>query len=243
MVRALLSGRAATEGTRWRSQFGFVGFASRQDIPIDLAALSRGMIRLAAEVADGIVLWDCPSSYIRDVVLPEIAAVRWATGGDMTGFDVDAALAAAATDDVPAAVSGIREELHRYFGLPFYRAMFSAAGHDADVAAYDAASGDRDAQLAAISERFDFDLCAIGDGPTVAQVLDRYRQAGAANPMITHIRGSDFESTLHAAAEQPTAVPRGIVVTDVGGGRRPRSVAPPLLAWAPLVIGPDRGWR
>jgi len=25
--------------------------------------------------------------------------------------------------------------------------------------------------------------------------------------MITHIRGTDFESTLHAAAEQPTAVP------------------------------------
>ena len=85
--------------------------------------------------------------------------------------------------------------------------MFSAAGYDADVVAYDAASGDRDAQLAAISERFVFDLCAIGDGPTVAQGLDRYRQAGAANPMITHIRGSDFESTLHAAAEQPTAVP------------------------------------
>jgi hypothetical protein len=121
--------------------------------------------------------------------------------------------------------------------------MFSAAGYDADVVAYDAASGDRDAQLAAISERFVFDLCAIGDGPTVAQVLDRYRQAGAANPMITHIRGSDFESTLHAAAEQPTAVPRGIVVTDVGGGRRPRSVAPARLAWARLVIGPDRGWR
>ena len=207
VVRALLSGRAATEGTRWRSQFGFVGFASRQDIPIYLAALSRGMIRLAAEVADGIVLWACPSSYICDVVLPEIAAVRWATGRDMTGFDVVAAAPAAATDDVPAAVSGIREELHRYFGLPFYRAMFSAAGHDADVAAYDAASGDRDAQMAAISERFVFDRCAIGDGPTVAQVLDRYRQAGAANPMISHIRGTGFESTLHAAAEQPTAVP------------------------------------
>jgi hypothetical protein len=85
--------------------------------------------------------------------------------------------------------------------------MFSAAGYDADVAAYDAASGDRGAQLAAISERFVFDLCAIGDGPTLVRVLDRYRQAGAANPMITHIRGTDFASTLLAAAERPTAVP------------------------------------
>nr|WP_309241878.1 LLM class flavin-dependent oxidoreductase [Mycobacterium sp. AZCC_0083] len=56
VVRALLWGRSATEGTRWRSLCGFVGFTARQDIPIYLAALSRGMIRLAAEVADGIVL-------------------------------------------------------------------------------------------------------------------------------------------------------------------------------------------
>ncbi len=103
------------------------------------------------------------------MVVPEIAAVRWATGRDMTGFDVVAAVPAAATDDVPAAGSGIREDLHRYFGLPFYRAMFSAAGYDADVATYDAASGDRDAQLAAISECFVFDLCASGDGLTVAR--------------------------------------------------------------------------
>jgi hypothetical protein len=41
VVRALSWGRSATEGTRWRSQFGFVGFASRQDIPVNLAALSR----------------------------------------------------------------------------------------------------------------------------------------------------------------------------------------------------------
>jgi hypothetical protein len=86
------------------------------------------MIRLAAEVADGIVLWACPSSYIRDVVVPEIAAVRWATGRDMTGFDVDAAVPAAATDDVPAAASGIREKLHRYFGLPFLSCHVQCGG-------------------------------------------------------------------------------------------------------------------
>jgi alkanesulfonate monooxygenase SsuD/methylene tetrahydromethanopterin reductase-like flavin-dependent oxidoreductase (luciferase family) len=201
VVRSLWSGRSATDGARWRSQFGFVDFAPRDDIPIYLAALSRGMIRLAAEIADGIVLWACPSSYIRDVVVPEIAAVREAAGRDPTLFDVLAAVPAAATDDVPGAVAGVREELHRYFGLPFYRAMFLAAGYGADVAAYDAAAGDRDARLAAISERFVFDLCAIGDPPTVSNVLDRYRQAGVGNPMITRIRGTDFVPTLHAAAD------------------------------------------
>jgi alkanesulfonate monooxygenase SsuD/methylene tetrahydromethanopterin reductase-like flavin-dependent oxidoreductase (luciferase family) len=204
VVRALWSGRAANEGTRWRSQFGFVGFAPRPDIPVYLAALSRGMIRLAAEIADGLVLWACPSSYIRDVVVPEVSAARRAAGRDLAGFDVLAAVPAAATDDVAGAAAGIREELHRYFGLPFYRAMFVAAGYGADVAAYDSAAGDRGAQLAAISDRFVFDLCAIGDSATVAKVLDRYRLAGVSNPMITHIRGTDFASTLHAAADQAT---------------------------------------
>jgi len=209
VVRALWSGRPATEGARWRSEFGFVGFAPRDDIPIYLAALSRGMIRLAAEIADGIVLWACPSSYIRDVVVPEIAAVRRAASLDPTAFDVLAAVPAAATDDIAAAVAGIREELHRYFGLPFYRAMFVTAGYGPDVAAYDAAAGDREAQLAAISERFVFDLCAIGDPPTVSQVLDRYRHAGVGNPMITQIRGTDFALTLHAAAKADRVMEAG----------------------------------
>ncbi|MEZ0053995.1 alkanesulfonate monooxygenase SsuD/methylene tetrahydromethanopterin reductase-like flavin-dependent oxidoreductase (luciferase family) [Mycobacterium sp. MAA66] len=201
VVRTLWSGQTATDGQRWRSEFGFVGFTPRPDIPIYLAALSRSMIRLAAEIADGIVLWACPSSYVRDVVVPEIAEVRRAAGLDIDGFDILAAVPAAATDDVDTAMTGVRDELHRYFGLPFYRAMFQAAGYDDDIAAYDAAE-DRAAQLNAISERFILDLCAIGDNQTVAQVLQRYRQAGASNPMITQIRGTDFLPTLHAAAEQ-----------------------------------------
>jgi alkanesulfonate monooxygenase SsuD/methylene tetrahydromethanopterin reductase-like flavin-dependent oxidoreductase (luciferase family) len=200
VVRSLWAGRPATDGERWRSEFGFVGFTPRPDIPIYLAALSRGMIRLAAEIADGIVLWACPSSYIRDVVVPEIAEVRRAAGLDLDGFQVLAAVPAAATDDVTGALSGVREELHRYFGLPFYRAMFQAAGYGDDVAAYDSAE-DPAAQLNAISERFIYDLCAIGDARAISGVLDRYRAAGANNPMITQIRGTDFLPTLQAAAE------------------------------------------
>jgi hypothetical protein len=34
VVRALWAGRDATNGVRWRSEFGFVDFAPRQGIPI-----------------------------------------------------------------------------------------------------------------------------------------------------------------------------------------------------------------
>src|SRR4029078_10160570 len=96
---------------------------------------------------------------------------------------------------------------HRYFGLPFYRAMFKAAGYADDVADFDAAAGGGAAELNAITERLLLDSCAIGDSHTISQVLHRYRQAGAANPMITQIWGTDFEPTLVAAAEQQTHTP------------------------------------
>jgi hypothetical protein len=40
-----------------------------------------------------------------------------------------------------------------------------------------------------------------------ADGLDGYRDAGVGNPMITHIRGTDFAATLHAAAERTTCAP------------------------------------
>ena len=40
--------------------------------PIYVAALSPNMLQLAGEVADGVMLWLCNPSYIRDVVMPEV---------------------------------------------------------------------------------------------------------------------------------------------------------------------------
>jgi alkanesulfonate monooxygenase SsuD/methylene tetrahydromethanopterin reductase-like flavin-dependent oxidoreductase (luciferase family) len=156
------------------------------------------MLRLAGEIADGVVLWACPASYVRDVVMREVAAGRARAGEPLAGFDVCAAIPSAVVADPAAAHRGIRAELHRYFGLPFYRAMFTQAGYEADIAAYDAAA-DVAAQRAAISDAFIDDLCAIGKPEDVAAGVARYRAAGATNPMITNITGTDLGSTLHAA--------------------------------------------
>jgi alkanesulfonate monooxygenase SsuD/methylene tetrahydromethanopterin reductase-like flavin-dependent oxidoreductase (luciferase family) len=157
------------------------------------------MLRLAGEIADGVVLWACPASYVKDVVTREVAAGRARTGRGLDGFGICAAIPSAVVTDPAIARHGIRGELHRYFGLPFYRAMFAHAGYDADIAAYDAAAG-AGAQRAAISDAFIEDLCAIGKPEDVAAGVARYRAAGASNPMITRIAGTDLRPTLHAAA-------------------------------------------
>ena len=199
LVRALLAGTEPPAGQRWNSTFRFTGFAPRPDLPILLAGLSPAMLRLAGEIADGVVLWACTADYVRDVVLPEVAKGRAAAGKPLAGFAVMPAIPIAAGADRAIAYDGIREELHRYFGLPFYRAMFAAAGYRADLHAYDAADGDRAAQKAAISEDFVTALCAIGDTADVRSTITRYRQAGATNPILTAIRGTDFTASLRAA--------------------------------------------
>jgi alkanesulfonate monooxygenase SsuD/methylene tetrahydromethanopterin reductase-like flavin-dependent oxidoreductase (luciferase family) len=76
---------------------------------------SRGMIGLAAEIADGIVFVGLPVELHPRRRVPEITEVRRAAGLDLTGFGVLAAVPAAARDDADTALQGIRTELHRYF--------------------------------------------------------------------------------------------------------------------------------
>jgi alkanesulfonate monooxygenase SsuD/methylene tetrahydromethanopterin reductase-like flavin-dependent oxidoreductase (luciferase family) len=198
VVHAVLAGVEPPAGQRWNSSFAFNGFKVRADIPVYLAGLSPAMLRLAGEIADGVVLWACPASYVRDVVTREVSAGRARAGRSLDGFDICAAIPSAVVADPAAARHGIRTELHRYFGLPFYRAMFAQAGYEADIAAYDAAA-DAAGQRAAISDAFIEDLCAIGKPEDVAAGVARYRAAGATNPMVTNIPGTDLRPTLSAA--------------------------------------------
>lgn len=198
IVRAILDGRDPPEGRRWRSTFQFNGFVPRPDIPIYLAGLSPAMLRLAGELADGVLLWACPASYVRDVVIPEVTRGRQRAGKDLTGFAVMPAVPSAAEGERGEVLDGVRRELHRYFGLPFYRAMFTAAGYGPDIASYDAA-GDPEGQRRAISEEFIENLCALGSDDAVRAGIRRFRDAGATNPIITAVWGTDFEATLRAA--------------------------------------------
>jgi alkanesulfonate monooxygenase SsuD/methylene tetrahydromethanopterin reductase-like flavin-dependent oxidoreductase (luciferase family) len=200
IVRAILAGEPPPEGQRWTSNFAFMGVPPRPDIPIYQAALSPAMLRLAGEIADGVLLWATPSDYVRDVVVPEVTAGRERAGKVLDGFEILAAVPSAVGDDRAAALDGIRTELHRYFGLPFYRAMFEAAGFAADLTAYDAAAPDVAAQKLTISEDFIEHLCAIGGEDAIRAGVERYREAGATNPILTPILGTDYAATLRAAA-------------------------------------------
>ncbi len=199
IVRAILRGEDPPAGTKWRTGFRLSGLDPRPELPIYVAALSPAMLRLAGEVADGVVLWLCNPSYVREVVVPAVREGRERAGRDPEGFDVVAAVPAALTDERAGACARMRGELIPYFGLPFYRAMIERTGFGAEIAAYDAAAGDLEAMKEAVSERFLDELTAIGDAGAVAAGVERYEAAGATSPCVGPIGGSDVEGTLRAA--------------------------------------------
>ncbi len=198
IVRAILRGEDPPAGEKWQTGFHLYGLDTRPQLPIYVAALSPAMLRLAGELADGVLLWLCCPDYIRDVVIPEVTKGRERAGKPLEGFDVVPAVPTARVDDTAAPHAAMRRDLLPYFGLPFYRAMLERSGFGAEIEAFDAAAGEVEQMKAAISERFLAQLTAVGDESAVRAGLDRYRAAGATSPCVGPIPGTDFEATLRA---------------------------------------------
>jgi alkanesulfonate monooxygenase SsuD/methylene tetrahydromethanopterin reductase-like flavin-dependent oxidoreductase (luciferase family) len=202
IVRAILRGEDPPAGEKWSTHFHLGGLGPFPDLPIGIAALSPNMLRLAGEIGDAVILWLCNPNYIREVVVPCVTEGRERVGRSLEGFDIIAAVPAAATDDVAAVYGAMRRDLLPYFGLPFYRAMLERSGFAADIAAFDAAGGDPAAMGAAISDDFLGVLTAVGDEAAVRAGIQRYLDAGATSPCIGPIPKSDFTATLRAGAPE-----------------------------------------
>jgi probable F420-dependent oxidoreductase len=198
IVRAILRGEDPPAGEKWRTGFRLFGLDPRPRLPIYIAALSPAMLRLAGEMADGVLLWLCCPDYIRKVVIPEVKAGRERAGKTLEGFDVVPAVPTALVEDPAEPYAAMRKDLLPYFGLPFYRAMLERSGFGAEIAAFDAAAGDVEQMQAAISERFLGQLTAVGDEAAVRAGIARYRDAGASTPCVGPVPRTDFEATLRA---------------------------------------------
>jgi len=202
IVRAIMRGEDPPNGDRFKSHFRFMAYDVRPDLPIQLAALSPGMLRLSGEIADGVVLWLCTPDYIREVVVPSVSEGREKAGKPLDGFEIVAAVPSAVTSAPEEAQARLRLELVPYFSLPFYRAMLERSGFAEDVAGFDRGmqAGGPDAAMPAISERFLESLAAIGSAEQAAASLRRYADSGATAPSVGAIPRTDFDTTLEALA-------------------------------------------
>jgi alkanesulfonate monooxygenase SsuD/methylene tetrahydromethanopterin reductase-like flavin-dependent oxidoreductase (luciferase family) len=202
IVRALLAGTDPPQGEKFRSSFHFMGYEPRPDIPIYLAGLSAKMLRLAGEIADGVILWLCNPLYVRDVVVPAVTEGREKAGKPLEGFDIVAAVPSAVAHDPDEARARLRAELVPYFSLPFYRAMIETSGFEEDVAGFDRGmqEGGPDKAVAAISDEYLGLLAAIGSPDEAVAAVRRYRDCGTTSPCVGGIAKTDFDATLEALA-------------------------------------------
>jgi F420-dependent oxidoreductase-like protein len=185
IVRAILRGENPPPGEKWRTAFHLSGLEPRPDLPIYLAGLSPGMLRLAGEIADGVILWLCNPNYVRDVVVPTVREGQEKGGRSGEAFDIVAAVPSAVTDEPDAARERLRGELVPYFGLPYYRAMLERSGVDPD---------------AGPTDEFISVLAAIGSADEARESVRRYAEAGTTSPCVGGISGTDFDATLEALA-------------------------------------------
>ena len=128
-LRAMLRrARTRPRARSSRRNFRFMGYEPRPDLPIYVAALSPKMLRLAGEIADGVMLWLCNPTTSATSWCPRCSAGRERAGKSLEGFDIVAAVPAAVTDDRAAAYETMRADLVTYWSLPFYRAMIERSG-------------------------------------------------------------------------------------------------------------------
>jgi alkanesulfonate monooxygenase SsuD/methylene tetrahydromethanopterin reductase-like flavin-dependent oxidoreductase (luciferase family) len=202
IVRAIFAGEDPPQGEKFRSDFHFMGYSARPDLPVYLAGLSPGMLSLAGEIADGVVLWLCNPDYVREVVVPAVSDGRAKAGKPLDGFDIVAAVPSAVTAEPQAALARLRSQLVPYFSLPFYRAMIERSGFEEDISHFDQGmqEGGPDAATAAISDRFLQTLGAVGPPEEACAAVRRFRDAGASSPCVSAIAQTDFDVTLEALA-------------------------------------------
>jgi len=160
VIRALLTegsvdfeGRHVTAKAQIRGAF---------DVSLMASALRPRSFEACGELADGAISWMCPKPYLIEEALPAIA--RGAEKADREAPPLVAHVPMLVTDD-PEGVRKLISQLGRYAQVPFYRAMFEAAGYP------DAADGYSDELLA--------NLVVSGSEQDVAERLAAYVEDGA----------------------------------------------------------------
>lgn len=127
IVRAMLwDGAVDFAGDYFNVKIALPSSVMPPKVPIPISALRSHAFRLAGEIADGAISWMAPIDYLVQTGLPALQA-----GADAAGRarpPLIAHVPVAVSTDHAAARAAFRAQFPVYAKLPFYAAMFAAAG-------------------------------------------------------------------------------------------------------------------
>ena len=178
LVRECLSGESVTfEGDFYSVKRFRLGIRQGERKPkIVIGALNPGMLALAGEIADGVLLNYLPASHVPW----SIEQVR--KGGDAEVY----AYVHVGVADREAAVENARKDLFSYAVVDAYARNFTRAGFAdevADIREHHAAK-DREGALAAVSDRMVDAIDVVGDAALVRSTIEDYVTNGVDHPIV-----------------------------------------------------------
>jgi alkanesulfonate monooxygenase SsuD/methylene tetrahydromethanopterin reductase-like flavin-dependent oxidoreductase (luciferase family) len=165
-------------------------------LPIFLAGVSSPMVRLAGEVADGVIFNFFSPARVKEA-LAELAEGASAAGRDPA--KVESALFATAfiSDDLTAARRPARKLLSRYGALRSYGNMLARAGFRREVEEIRAARGDGSSAERAVSDAMIDSTLLVGPPARVRERLAELTAPGIATAIVfTNPVGEDRTSAI-----------------------------------------------
>lgn len=178
LVRQLLAGERVTSEGPFPMKRSSLARKSQAPIPIYLAALNDGMLKLAAEVADGVILNFVSTRQVRHSV--ELIHAERARLGLTGPFEVCVFFRATVTDDTAASLPRYQQELLTYLMSPVYQKFFEGDGWGdlcrSTVKQWGA--GEREAALAGIPAEFIGERALLGSADALRGQLADYAGAG-----------------------------------------------------------------
>jgi probable F420-dependent oxidoreductase len=198
LLRACLSGEKVDfAGDHYRVKGFRLGVRLGERRPkIVLGALNPAMLRLAGELADGVLLNYLPASHV------PWSVERVREGGDATIY----AYVHAGVCERHEGIDNARRDLYSYAVVDSYARNFTRAGFGDEVAEIRArfAAGDRQGAVAAVSDRMVDAIDVMGDADTVAATMRAYVDAGVDVPVLMPLpwgadRRASAAATIRAA--------------------------------------------
>ena len=217
IVRRLLAGERVTyEGKVFHTNGAKIDVQPvQQPLPVYLAALKPKMVRLAGEIADGVLLNFSPKEYVEDAV-GLVREGEAAAGRESGACDVACYVRVAVTGDYERTSRVLRQILAGRLRLPFYASAatsrpppapyFAKLGFEEETHAITAAldRGDEQAAARAVTDRLIRAMVIVGTADECRAGIDELRAIGLDLPIIAPIRtggaGESVEDAIEALA-------------------------------------------
>jgi len=204
IARGLLSGeRVEFSGRQFKvSGASLDAAAPPAKVPIYIAALGPQMLEMAGELADG-VLMNWPTAAFLPQAVEHVKRGAAKAGRDISDIDIAGYVRVAVGEDLEALRRGLRGQVIRQAGLPYYSNMFKAAGFEEEIEAVSKAlaAGDTEKAMRAVTVEMQDQVAVVGSASHCREQFEARRAAGLLLPVVAPFTVGDTLASHRSAMD------------------------------------------